>query len=251
MRPTLSPRAKLRLIDAVDRSGLGRPVRTIHRAISPLARRNVLDDRQLRCLIAHSLAPDANCVDVGAHDGMVLTEILRVAPQGRHVAVEPLPEKAEQLRRGFPGVEVHNVALADEPGTMTFTRYPLSLQLSGLRARDLGDQPSEQFEVQVRPLDDLLDPELRIALIKIDVEGAELGVLRGARRTLERWSPTVVFEHGSGGSDYFGVGPEDVYDFLVEDIGMRIFDIDGDGPYTRERFRDVFTEPIWFFVAHR
>ncbi len=39
----------------------------------------------LRLLIAYSLPHDANCIDVGAHDGDVLREILRVAPQGWHI----------------------------------------------------------------------------------------------------------------------------------------------------------------------
>lgn len=251
MAPTLSPRSKQRLIDAIDKAGIGKPVRAAHRAMSPIARRNVLDDRQLTCLIAHSLAPDSNCVDVGAHDGLVLEELLRVAPEGRHLAVEPIPEKAEALARAFPQVDVHNAALSDKRGTATFTHYLVNPQLSGLRDRtSVGDQESEQIEVELFTLDDLLDSELPIALIKIDVEGAELGVLRGAIRTLKRWKPIVVFEHGVGGADQFGVGPGDVYDFLTGEAGMRIFDIDGAGPYTRPEFVAVFTEPMWFFVAH-
>jgi len=57
-------------------------------------------------LVARQLRPDTNCLDVGCHIGSFLSLLLRHAPQGKHMAFEALPEKAERLRRKFPDVEI-------------------------------------------------------------------------------------------------------------------------------------------------
>ena len=74
-------------------------------------------------------------------------------------------------------------------------------------------------------------------------------VLRGAMRTLRRHRPAIVFEHGVGASERYGTTPGDIHGLLVEDLGMRIFDLDGAGPYDRAAFEAVFGEPIWNFLA--
>lgn len=247
----LSGKTISRVAALADRTGVGEYARVAHRVVSPLARRNARDDRHLRLLLAHSLAVDANCVDVGAHSGDVLEEILRVAPQGHHVAIEPLPAQAEDLRRRFPQVDVHHAALAAEPGTATFTVVTSNPQLSGLSDRGFAGEDTETIEVPVERLDDVVDPARPVSLLKVDVEGAELGVFQGGLEMLRRDRPTVVFEHGVGGSDHFGVSSGDVHDLLVGEVGLRIFDIDGGGPYSRADFAALYTQPIWFFVAHR
>ena len=64
----------------------------------------------------------ANIVlDVGAHEGSFLAHMVRLAPEGRHVACEPLPDYAARLRSGFPGVTLHEAALSDAEGTASFS----------------------------------------------------------------------------------------------------------------------------------
>jgi Methyltransferase FkbM domain len=89
------------------------------------------------------------------------------------------------------------------------------------------------------------------AFIKVDVEGAELQVFRGAADTLARHKPTVFFEHGEGAADRYGTSSAQIHDLLVGEAGLRIFDERGHGPYSRDQFEAVFTEPVWNFVAHR
>lgn len=231
--------------------GLEKTASRAYRTISPLARRNHRDDVNLSLLLAFTLNANSNCVDVGAHAGDILRQITRVAPEGKHLAIEPLPEQAAELVSRFPDVDVRQCALAAESGTAEFTHVETNPQLSGLRDRGFAGETTGTFEVKLERLDDLLDPELPISLIKVDVEGAELGVFEGALRTLENWHPTVVFEHGFGGSNFFGTTSDQVYDLLVDQVGLRIFDIDGGGPYSRAEFEALYNEPIWFFVAHR
>jgi FkbM family methyltransferase len=259
MRAALPTAAeKLRTNDlakrTVRRLGLERPARALlERAQRPTAAeldRGARDDEHLRLLLAFTLSPTAHCIDVGAHHGDLLRDMVRLAPAGRHLAYEPLPEFATSLRRDFPAVEVREAALGDEPGETSFVHVRERPAYSGLRERDLPPGvTTEEIQVRVERLDDTLPDGFRPDFMKVDVEGAELQVFRGALETLRRYKPTIWFEHGVGGADRYGTTPSDVYALLVEDVGLRIFDADGHGPYERTEFEEVFTRPIFNFVA--
>lgn len=215
-------------------------------------RREALDRYAMKLLIAATLRPGSQAIDVGAHSGAVLREIVRVAPFGKHLAYEPLPHCYEYLRREFPQVLVRDAALSDENGTTSFIHVEAAPEFSGLRERAYpGFEDSVRHTITVRTerLDDVLGGDCHPSLIKIDVEGAELLVMNGAVKTLRTHRPVVIFEHGIGAADRYGYGSADVHDLLCRDVGMRIFDFDGEGPYSRSQFIDVFPEPIWNFVA--
>ncbi len=215
------------------------------------ARRQARDDHAMRVILATVLRANSNAIDVGANEGAVLESIVRIAPRGRHIAFEPIPELHERLLTRFPGVDVRRAALYDSAGTVSFAHNLAQPAYSGLRPRSDVDTSSDglrQISVATERLDDVLDEGYAPTLIKIDVEGAELGVLRGAVETLHRHRPYVVFEHGAGGADLYDARPTEVFDLLA-DCGLRIFDLDGVGPYSREYFEATFTEPIWNFLA--
>jgi FkbM family methyltransferase len=177
-------------------------------------------DAELSEVIARALKADSTCIDIGAHKGLVLDVCIRHAPQGTFHAFEPLPYLARLLRRkygGNPHVNVYELALSDAMGTTTFYINKTSMGCSGLSAPPASDSGSAEIEtctVRLARLDDLL-PEARPDMVKIDVEGAELGVLRGGVKLLARSRPVVVFEHGLGGADRFGTIPEDVFDLFA------------------------------------
>lgn len=203
-------------------------------------------------VLSSVLARDGQAIDVGAHSGAILREILRVAPEGQHIAFEPLPHCVASLRREFPQVDVREAALSDRNGTTSFIHVEHAPEYSGMRERTYPgaeDSPRRLITVRTERLDDSLPAGFHPSLIKIDVEGAELLVMRGALETLRRARPTIIFEHGIGASERYGYGPEDVHDLLCRELGMRIFDLDGQGPYSRQRFIDTFAAPIWNFVA--
>jgi FkbM family methyltransferase len=205
-----------------------------------------IDDRDsamLTRLLAWSLAPDSCCIDIGAHTGNVLTEMRRVAPRGRHIAYEPLPHLADHLRAGFPDVDVRCAALSDHAGEASFARVRAAEAWSGLLFRPLpgnAEPDLEEITVRLEVLDDALPPDFVPAMVKIDVEGAEEQVVRGALRTLREHKPLVVFEHGLGSANAYGTEPDDLHRLLVEEAGLRIFDLDGGGPYDREEFHRAF-----------
>ena len=107
-------------------------------------RRDRLDNEHLQMLLAFTLAPDSNCIDVGAHKGDVLRDMVRLAPAGRHVAFEPLPDFYEELVREFPGVEVRSSALSTEEGEAAFTYVKSNPGYSGFRERTLSGPPADR-----------------------------------------------------------------------------------------------------------
>ncbi|MEA2378045.1 MAG: hypothetical protein QOD13_1952 [Thermoleophilaceae bacterium] len=208
-----------------------------------LAAIDARDSAMLTRLLAWSLAPDSCCIDIGAHTGNVLTEMRRVAPRGRHIAYEPLPHLADHLRAGFPDVDVRCAALSDHAGEASFARVRAAEAWSGLLFRPLpgnAEPDLEEITVRLEVLDDALPPGFVPAMVKIDVEGAEEQVVRGALRTLREHKPLVVFEHGLGSANAYGTEPDDLHRLLVEEAGLRIFDLDGGGPYDREEFHRAF-----------
>src|SRR4051794_17102089 len=95
---------------------------------------------------------------------------------------------------------------------------------SGLKRRryDREGEIIVQITVKTAPLDTILPANFRLGFLKIDVEGAELQVLEGAAETISRNKPFVVFEHGLGGSDYYGTTPTSVCDLLTQRCGLSI-----------------------------
>ncbi|HEV2713584.1 MAG TPA: FkbM family methyltransferase [Gaiellaceae bacterium] len=233
------------------RSKAGPPLRALRRRLKPELRRDWRDFEHLRLLLALSLAEDANCVDVGSHEGAVLREILRLAPRGRHIAFEPLPEFHARLAADFPDVDVRPVALSNRSGEASFTYVRTRPGYSGFRPRRYpAAEETESITVTTETLDSSLPEDYVPALIKIDVEGAEEQVLAGAMRTITEHRPTIVFEHGTAAREY-GTRPEAIFDLLCKEAGLRIFDLDGNGPYGRTEFAAVCDRGrYWNFVAH-
>jgi len=236
--------------------GPARSLRSAWWAVSGRVPQHERYDRMTVAIIDRVAEPDANYVDVGAHRGVILAAMLRAAPAGRHVAFEPLPGLAARLRVDFPTVDVRAMALSDESGVLEFAHVIDAPAYSGLRARaSVPDAMAvETIYVAVSTLDDELDPDVPITMIKIDVEGAELQVLRGATRTLTRWRPVVVFEHGLGGADAYETEPEAVFQVLAA-CGLKVSRLEdwlaGDAPFTAEEFVDEFRQRRnYVFVAH-
>jgi FkbM family methyltransferase len=112
------------------------------------------------------------------------------------VACEADPDKAAELASKFPDVKVHGCAVGDHEGEVVFfidkARPGYSSLARGVRSPD----DFQEVLVPMRRLDDLVPSTARVDVIKIDVEGAELGVLNGATELTARCRPVVLFESG-------------------------------------------------------
>jgi hypothetical protein len=112
--------------------------------------------------------------------------------------------------------------------------------------------------VKTELLDNIVPKGAPIHFIKIDVEGGELGVLKGALEIIKKHQPVIVFEHGRGAADYYGTGHEDVYDLLAGQCGLRLFlmadwlAMNGSASLNREAFLEQYSlGNEWYYMAAR
>lgn len=142
-----------------------------------------------RCLLRSLLQPGMTVCDVGANIGyyLLLFESV-IGPTGQVLLIEPSPENLPQIRRtvdlnGFTNTRLEAIAVGMREGFVGLR--------SGINS-GVADLEQAAYQVPIRPLD-AVAPE-RVDFIKIDVEGYELEVLRGAAAVLERDRPSLFLE---------------------------------------------------------
>ena len=200
-------RFRTRVVRCLRRGPLRRPTDWALLHVAPGAkerrRHHGIDLETARFIEAH-LQDAQSAIDVGAHTGAILKDIVRFSPSGDHHAVEPLPNLAAALRSNYPKVTVHECVLgsaafvAGTGGRSTINHNIDDPGYSSVRRRDhprLKDARTEPVSVEVRSLDCIAREVESLALVKIDVEGFEVEVLRGAEQMLREQRPVVVFEH--------------------------------------------------------
>jgi FkbM family methyltransferase len=156
----------------------------------------------LTALMLHTIRPGMRVVDVGAHFGYeaVLASVL-VGDSGRVVSFEPQAGIACWTSRSlsrFPHARVVCAAVSDTCGTADFVQLDIRRSaFSCLSASEPVGASSHKVSVPVTTLEQALKREERpVDFLKCDVEGAELAVLRGARKLIECERPLIVLEAG-------------------------------------------------------
>jgi FkbM family methyltransferase len=213
------------------------------------------DQSHIKQILQQLIQPSTNAVDIGANRGEFMENFLNLAPSGIHYAFEPVPDLAENLKAKFPRVTVINAALSDAAGETEFHLVENNPALSGIAERT--DLPStdiiRKIRVKMLRLDDVIPQSHQIDFIKIDVEGAELNVFRGARATIKRTQPYILFEHGLGPASCYEANSERVYDELAS-LNMQIYRldsfVDGGSPLGRIEFCElVNSKEYWNWIA--
>lgn len=207
-------------------------------------------------VVKKTLTKKSNWVDIGAHKGHILRELLSVAPDGNSFAFEPIPNLYKGLESKYgKKVKVYDTALSDQKGEKTFTLFVDRPALSGFNKHVTeGDYITETLTVKVDKLDNIIDPSIHIDLIKIDVEGAEMEVLKGAERILKNSRPIILFEFGAGGIGAYDTTPEMIYDYLT-DCGLVLSTLDyfltRKQHFNNTEFLGQYTKGYnYFFIAY-
>ena len=154
-------------------------------------------ESELLSVIDQVVQRDDICIDVGANTGAIsLALCQKVETNGRVLSLEPGPPFFERMKKNIalnPSLKKQwsgfNLGLSDKAGTLNWLEDDLFPGNAGLLEKD-------GTPVPVITLDELITKEKlpRVDFIKIDVEGMELEVLKGATETLKQHRPLIAFE---------------------------------------------------------
>lgn len=219
--------------------------------------KNLEYDRLTRAILKKSLSPDHNCIDIGCHKGEILDLMLTYAPKGTHYGFEPIPYLFEKLEVKYKGLAtIYPYALSNKSGTTQFNLVKNAPAYSGIKERKyaIKNPEIEKIQVPVKLLDEIIPQDQKINFIKIDVEGGEFGVLKGAKAILKKNQPIVLFECGKGGSDYYGTQPNELYDFISKEIGLKMYTLKSfikkSTPLSSKQFVNYFeSNKEYYFIA--
>lgn len=153
-------------------------------------------------LLASLCDPDSCVLDVGANVGMTALAFSQICARGRVVAIEPVPQTFECLRRNLSEANVKNVTALNFGAGNTSGSFTMQGAENNAAGAFVANQhtayASGHFSAQVaiKRIDEVFD-QLglgRLDVAKIDVEGFELAVLEGAANTIDRYRPRVLLE---------------------------------------------------------
>lgn len=178
--------------------------------------------RALRNVLAASLRPGDIAIDAGANIGSISVSMAKnVTDSGRVIAIEMMPDTASYLRRNLLAnklnwVEVIELALSDAVGKTVIAAVPDGFfgQASIVRLSD--EKPVLRHQIATTTFDAITADIGKVALIKLDLEGAEPLALAGARETLRK-TKCVVFESSEAGGGEAGQILRE-HGFLIEPV---------------------------------
>ncbi|MBI3182683.1 MAG: FkbM family methyltransferase [Myxococcales bacterium] len=182
------------------------------------------------------LRPGMTVLDVGAHHGLyTLLAATMVGPGGRVIAFEPSPRELEHLQAHVRLNRLENVSLerlALGEGERSSDFYVCQGRETGCNSMRRPNVPDrlERIEVQVQSLDCYLERAgvTRVDWVKLDVEGAELEVLRGAKRVAAELRPVWMCELCDLRTEPWGYPSAAIFDELAAHrYGWFSVDLDG------------------------
>ncbi len=178
--------------------------------------------------ISSRVKPGMTILDVGADIGYyTLLFAQRVGPSGRVLAFEPIPKAKCYLDQnialnGWDNVQTFDFALFDRAGTVCLEDPFRKSRINPSKA--MASDNDIQIEMQVFDEWRRTGQVDRVDLIKLDVEGAEMNVLRGMADTLQSHHPAIFLELHPREVESFSFSPSDVLQFLSK-LGYRIVPI--------------------------
>jgi FkbM family methyltransferase len=205
-----------------------------------------LEEKRLPLVVKRLLSNpgDSAVVDVGAHIGSFAA--LALAHAETAILIEPIPRKADHLKKKFDGrdVAVCQVAVSDSIGEEEFVEMPRD-GYSHLRNGDAASS-GKSYKVKVDTLDNIVGNK-PISLIKIDIEGHEARAFRGAKNVIARNRPAIIFECELQVSPEIEAKRLELFD-VISGLDYQIFGfadfLHDRGPMDRNEFRKAGVYPF-------
>jgi len=183
------------------------------------------------------LKPDFHIIDAGANIGYLSLQFARRCDKGFVYCFEPETENFHCLSENvrLNGLEkqmkLFKYALGEKPGMATLYK-PYRNNPGANRILDRAPEMEAPAEkVEIVPLDTLHDQGVfkKVEVMKIDVEGFELFVLKGARKLIDRWRPILFVELAEVNLNQQNQTAASLINF-IQDLGYRIWDARTLGP---------------------
>ena len=177
-------------------------------------------------LLGRLLKNDSVFVDIGANQGEFTLFAAKRCRGGRVLAFEPVPEAVVKLRRNielndFKNIKVYPLGLSDKENTCCVYSSAGAFFDGTVHEGLFTTHPTEQrkspvCDIRVVPLDSVEDlREIpKIDVMKIDVEGSELEVLKGASDTIKKFRPVIIVEAAEDNCRSAGYTAADIPGYL-------------------------------------
>lgn len=191
-------------------------------------------------------------IDVGTNIGETLLNFARINTKGRNIGFEPVPHLYEKAKTNiglnkYKNIELINQGLSSDAETLSF-QQPGKNNSGGIFLTKDGKDAAHS--VQVVRLDDFAKQNglENVSLIKIDVEGFEMNVLKGALEVLHNFKPTLFVEIDDSFLVRQNSSSAAVFDLLVSQ-GYKLTNANTDTPVEfasmiSEKHLDIVAEPI-------
>lgn len=156
-----------------------------------------------------SLSQDAIIFDVGANFGVMSLQFAKLVPWGKVYSFEPTFYAFSKLRKNLelnPELAKRIVAIqsfvssstSEEPGIEAYASWKVGGTVKGVKHQVHGGIAKSTDGIGAVSLDDFCEQNeiKRLDFIKIDTDGHELEVLKGAKKVISKFNPVIIFEVG-------------------------------------------------------
>jgi FkbM family methyltransferase len=174
------------------------------------------DNWHIMKFIDKILMPGDRFIDIGANVGLIsLLAASKVGANGSIISVEPMSENVAKLSENImlnnlKNVDILQIGLSDLPGEFNFSKEDV-----GSHMTDVSDYNTEV--IKVLQLDTVLQNQTEAYNVtKIDVEGMELLILKGAEESIKKNLLPVIIIEVNGLHERFGILRGDISDFLIK-----------------------------------
>lgn len=211
-----------------------------------------IEDEQL---LFRLLDNTAVVLDVGANLGWHSLVISKRLPGSTVYSFEPIPENYKYLVTNLclnsaNNVTSYNFGLSDQSGQFDFHYFPEGSVLAS-QHNLIGCSKSKKLQCKLETMDSFFEESKvkKVDFIKVDVEGAELHVVKGGIATIQEYKPILMLELLEKWSVQFGYHPDEVIN-LLKDLGYSCFRSKEGTLEPCDQYHEDKTERLNFWFLH-
>lgn len=184
-------------------------------------------------LLAKLIKKGDTVFDIGANFGWYSCHLAQLVGEAGKVHIFEPTDAIDELKSNLTlnkfeaRCVLNQAALGEKEGIETlFIPQKLGTAFASLREHSWGNKSSE-ISVRVGKLDDYVigNKITEVDFIKMDVEGAEYLILKGAENVVKQYCPVIMLELYKPHTEYFGYSPEELISYLG-DLGYHLYEID-------------------------